>query len=596
MVCGYEKALTGIATARDKAALGKNGLSKRVFCGLVSLALCPLGLWTSTAVAQPLTAADGDIVVSGMVAADLTFDSGSTLYLADGNRRLFKLPPGGALTSFTFGPLDADGLAVDTVTTASGSEEYLIAVGRAFAFTLDGNQQWSASCSGNYQDVDAADGIAYIGMLNATVCVLDVATGAALPTITGFGGFRTSAVAVHPDGDRLYVSLIDFAGGGSIVEVDLQSGAQTTVVASARVFGGMDFDGDGRLVFADRLTRAVRAVHPDAGLEETLVTGLITPQAVAFDGAGLLHVSDVSARAIYRFDTRAGIDCDPDIIVDNHGIDIPAEISFAGNWPVASSASEHFGLDGRYAHTGGAADSYRFTPDLRQAGNYRVMVWNNCFSPRAADVPHTIVYDGGSVTIGVDQDCATASHGEWLELGTYPFAAGSSGYVEISDAGLAPGQFIGVDGVRFQLEGVIVVDNGDEGTSSVGAWSSALGATEHFGSTSEFASVDDGLSTNSYRFTPAVDSTAFYQVAVWNSCFSPRETAVPHEVVHAGGSVTIPVNQDCASGTHGEWYVLGNFPFTPSTGGYVEISNQGLSGYDYIGADAVRLTPVAACR
>ncbi len=285
----------------------------------------------------------------------------------------------------------------------------------------------------------------------------------------------------------------------------------------------------------------------------------------------------------------------PDIIMDNHDATVPFGVSFSGSWPPANGASEHLGAVGRFAETGGTVDTYRFTPMFTRAANYRVMVWNNCFSPRAQDVPHTIVYDGGSVTIALDQDCATGVHGEWQELGTFPFAAGSTGYVEVSDEGLAPFQYIGVDGVRFLREDVIVVDNGEPGTSSVGNWQPALAASEHFGSVSVFAQGDGGNTASSYRFTPTVITPGDYEVSVWNSCFSPREHAVPHIVQYDGGQAEIAVDQDCVTGPHGDWHVLGTFPFAAGEDGYVEISNLGLGGYGYIGADAVRLVPVANC-
>ncbi len=283
----------------------------------------------------------------------------------------------------------------------------------------------------------------------------------------------------------------------------------------------------------------------------------------------------------------------PEVIIDNHKHDAAAAgVSFIGEWPEAGSASEHFGVDGRYAETGGAVDSYRFTPELTGSGLYRVMVWNNCFSPRANNVPHTIVYNGGQETIEVDQDCETGSHGEWLELGSFPFAAGTDGYLEISDQGLAAGSFIGADGARFLRADVIVADNGERSTTSVGDWQPALAATEHYQSVSVFSDKQPGI-VDSYRFTPAVITPGSYEVSVWNSCFSPRANNVPHTVVYDGGAETIAVDQDCETGSHGDWLVLGTFRFASGTSGYVEISNDGVADHMYVGADAVRLIPVA---
>ncbi|WP_428261347.1 hypothetical protein [Haliangium sp.] len=281
---------------------------------------------------------------------------------------------------------------------------------------------------------------------------------------------------------------------------------------------------------------------------------------------------------------------EPEVVLDNHDHhqEIPSTVSFTGFWDKASGATGHFGLTGLFAVTGGELDTYRFTPELTGSGNYRVMVWNNCYSPRANNVPHTIVYDGGSVTIEVDQDCATGSHSEWLELGVFPFVAGTSGYLEVSDAGLPEGQYIGVDAVRFLREDVILLDEGDPGTSFTGEWSEASAATEHHGVTSLFA---HGSVLSTYRFTPTVVGAGNYEVLVWNSCYTPREGFVPHTVAFAGGSATIGVDQDCASGSHGEFLSLGVFPFDAGSSGYIEISNEGTSEFGYVGADAVLLVP-----
>ncbi|WP_428265092.1 hypothetical protein [Haliangium sp.] len=279
----------------------------------------------------------------------------------------------------------------------------------------------------------------------------------------------------------------------------------------------------------------------------------------------------------------------PEVIIDNHKHDdVPAGVNVGGTWLEAGSASEHFGATGLFAETGGELDSYRFTPDLEGPGTYRVMVWNNCFSPRASNVPHTIVHEDGVTTVAVDQDCSSGSHGEWLELGTFSFAAGTDGYLEISDAGLPRGSFIGVDGARFLRDDVIVIDTDEPGTSRTGTWVDAAAASENYGLSSLYA---HGGVSSTYRFTPDFPSAGVYEVLVWNSCFSTRETRVPHTIVHDGGATTIEVNQDCNTGSHGLFDSLGVFSFATGTGGYLEISNEGLSSDGYVGADAAMFVP-----
>ncbi len=373
------------------------------------------------------------------------------------------------------------------------------------------------------------------------------------------------------------------------------------------------------------------------------------------------------------------------IIIDNDS----AGTSSVGTWSLATGASEHYGTLSMYATVGGGIDSYRFTPNIVTAGNYEVHVWNSCYSNRATNVPHRIVYDGGETTVEVDQDCDTGSHGEWLYLGTFHFQTGTGGYVEISDSGLVypSTTYIGADAVCFvntdttvnqppaisgapatsvtvdqlysftpqasdpdgdtltfsvmnapawssfdssagtlsgtpgigdlntflnitisvsdgqaiislasfdiTVEAVpssndIIIDNNEAGTLSAGTWNSATGASEHYETLSVYATVGGG--TDSYRFTPTIVTTGYYEVYAWNSCYSNRATNVPHRIVYDGGETTVEVDQDCDTGPHGEWSYLGTFHFQAGTGGYVEISDSGLvyPSTTYIGADAMR--------
>jgi hypothetical protein len=112
-------------------------------------------------------------------------------------------------------------------------------------------------------------------------------------------------------------------------------------------------------------------------------------------------------------------------IVDN---DDP-EASYVGTWPSFSNPELYDG-DGQYHASGTGSNTATWTPDVDEAGEYRVYAWWNSYTNRATDAPYTINYDGGSDTIDVDQQ---VNGGQWNLLGTYPFAAGTSGYVVLSD-------------------------------------------------------------------------------------------------------------------------------------------------------------------
>jgi hypothetical protein len=70
---------------------------------------------------------------------------------------------------------------------------------------------------------------------------------------------------------------------------------------------------------------------------------------------------------------------------------------------------------------------------------------------------------------------------------------------------------------------------------------------------------------------------------------------VPHIIKHQGGVDIIEVDQDCDTGSHGEWNSLGRYSLAAGDSNYLEITDVGLVPVSttYIGADAARfvLTP-----
>jgi hypothetical protein len=115
-----------------------------------------------------------------------------------------------------------------------------------------------------------------------------------------------------------------------------------------------------------------------------------------------------------------------DVIVDN----LDATVYPEGNWSTYSGAAPTYGPDCRYTAEGSGTDTVTWTPNIPAEGDYNVYAWWIYGSARATNAPYTIYYDGGSETVRVNQKATT---GQWNLLGTYPFAAGTSGSVVLSD-------------------------------------------------------------------------------------------------------------------------------------------------------------------
>ena len=101
---------------------------------------------------------------------------------------------------------------------------------------------------------------------------------------------------------------------------------------------------------------------------------------------------------------------------------------FTGQWCKSEGASPT-GADSLYS-CGAGLDTYRWTPNIATAGGYAVYVWWTTHPNRSTNVPITIQHSSGTATVNVDQK---ASGGKWVLLGTYTFAAGKTGYVQVSD-------------------------------------------------------------------------------------------------------------------------------------------------------------------
>ena len=111
-------------------------------------------------------------------------------------------------------------------------------------------------------------------------------------------------------------------------------------------------------------------------------------------------------------------------VVDN------PEATYEGMWESDQLVDGKYGPDIHYHEAGDGSSTATWVPDIPQNGDYYVYAWwpdNEVF---ATNAPYTIYYNGGSETIRVNQQI---DGGQWNLLGTFSFAAGTSGSVVLSD-------------------------------------------------------------------------------------------------------------------------------------------------------------------
>jgi len=145
------------------------------------------------------------------------------------------------------------------------------------------------------------------------------------------------------------------------------------------------------------------------------------------------------------------------VIVDN-GDGSPFYVE-APAWDGESQYKPEYNDSGRYTTQEGATAT--FTPDLPEAGTYKVYAWWNCWTGRDTNAKITVTHQGGSDVIyrnqSADVDDVPVCYGppdlpccgQWILIGTYSFAAGAAGSVTIERHVGSLGSSTVADAVKF---------------------------------------------------------------------------------------------------------------------------------------------------
>ncbi|WP_269523325.1 PA14 domain-containing protein [Coraliomargarita parva] len=165
------------------------------------------------------------------------------------------------------------------------------------------------------------------------------------------------------------------------------------------------------------------------------------------DSQCLLKWSDPSTTVSYNIPTNQLFPPETDYttILD---AGTSSEVTFNGSWTY--SVSVWGGWNNDYYHDGNnskGSKSVVFAPDLPTTDNYRVYIRHTAGLNRADNVPVTVSYNGGNTTLTINQE---VNNGQWIYLGTFEFASGSSGNIEVSNSG-TNGHVI-ADAVKFERE------------------------------------------------------------------------------------------------------------------------------------------------
>lgn len=191
-----------------------------------------------------------------------------------------------------------------------------------------------------------------------------------------------------------------------------------------------------------------------------------------------------------------------EIIVDNSDVEI------TGTWTSSTTQPNYYGTDYLYNLSESGAEKVRWRPDL-EAGNYSVYYRiPDGTSSRATNAPFTVYYSGGSQTINVNEQ---GLGGPWVLLGSYYFAAGTGGYVELTDNGTY-GSYVIADAMKFVKNDPIFYEAEDLATTASGA--AETDAADSSTSAGKFNWIDAN-STNDYiQYTVNVAEPGTYNIKV----------------------------------------------------------------------------------
>ncbi|MHB1036837.1 MAG: lamin tail domain-containing protein [Pirellulales bacterium] len=133
-------------------------------------------------------------------------------------------------------------------------------------------------------------------------------------------------------------------------------------------------------------------------------------------------------------------------LVDNKD----AGFTTVGTWPESGAMDE---IANSSVYTTASGTSATWTPGFSSAGRYQVYVWwsrmmsNGTPYDRDPSATYTITHAGGATTLTFDQN---VNYGQWVDLGTYDFPAGTSGNVRLSRGTTATAvQSTSADAVKF---------------------------------------------------------------------------------------------------------------------------------------------------
>ncbi len=259
------------------------------------------------------------------------------------------------------------------------------------------------------------------------------------------------------DDRRLYFRVVDQDGDGRIEDNDLVYLDPVTDKTEIDKIRPAIYDDDGNFErfktdkedlqnFANWVSYYRRREHVAKAVVGTTISQLKYMQV------GFYGINDHAPRMAVN---PVKLDMPATVIVDNRDSGFSPQ---SGSWYQGDSSTSY---QSTYARTSTIGARARWTPNIPSDGQYTVYAWWPCYSTSDAKADFTIVHDGGTDVVYRDQRLGGADGcGEWVELGTYDFKQGTTGYVEVErNTDGNEGYYTRADAVKFENPSLIIHNN-----------------------------------------------------------------------------------------------------------------------------------------
>ncbi len=138
------------------------------------------------------------------------------------------------------------------------------------------------------------------------------------------------------------------------------------------------------------------------------------------------------------------LDMSATTIVDNKS----SKFTTSGTWRESGSPNEYEGSC-KYADSTNAYATW--TPLIPASGNYKIYAWWNSYNKRDQNAKYTVVHKNGTNDHYMNQRLEAGNvTGDWVEVGTYEFEKGTSGYVRVTRTSSSTGGSTAADAVMFE--------------------------------------------------------------------------------------------------------------------------------------------------